>query len=157
MTTDYPPRPKLVRSLLRDEIRVTIQEAIYDNQLKPGERIVETRWASELGVSKAPVREAIRELEAMGLLETRPYQGSFVRRPTPKDIIDASKVRQNLEALGMRKAALRVQDDDLEELWRILNKMEASASASEFEEYIQYDMQFHKRIMEMAEIGRAHV
>ena len=41
MTTDYPPRPKLVRSLLRDEIRVTIQEAIYDNQLKPGERIVE--------------------------------------------------------------------------------------------------------------------
>lgn len=144
-------RPKLVRNLLRDEIRVAIQEAIYENQLKPGERVVETRWAKELGVSKAPVREAIRELEAMGLIETRPYQGSFVRHPSAKDIVDASKVRQSLEALGMREAAIRIKDDDLNVLWKILNQMEASAAQSEFEEYIEYDMQFHKLIMKLAD------
>lgn len=144
-------RPKLVRNLLRDEIRAAIQEAIYENQLKPGDRIVETRWARELGVSKAPVREAIRELEAMGLVENRPYQGSFVHHPSAKDIVDASRVRQSLEALGMREAALRVKDEDLNELWKILNQMEASAAQSQFEEYIEFDMQFHQLIMKLAD------
>ena len=79
------PRRQLVkRSLLRDEIRDVIQNAILSKELKPGDRIVETQLAADLGVSKVLVREATRELEAIGLLENKPFQGSYARIITAK-------------------------------------------------------------------------
>jgi len=153
MTEPNAKRPFLKRNLLRDEIREAIQEAIESNELSPGDRIVETQWAKDLGVSKAPVREAIRELEAMGILENKPYQGSYVRSPSTKDIVDASKVRQSLEAMGMREAAKVIKEDELSEILNILYDMEEAAHNSNFELYIDKDMQFHRKVMEIANNG----
>lgn len=153
MPDERTPKKPIKRKLLRDEIREAIEKAIETNELKPGDRVIETQWAEDLGVSKAPVREAIRELEAMGLLEDLPFQGSFVRRLSSQDISDASLVRQSLEGLGMREAAKRITDKQLAEIHEILRDMEAAADKQDFTEYIEKDVLFHRRIMEIAENG----
>ena len=73
------------RKVFREEIRKAIREAIFSGALKPVDRLIETFWAKELGVSQGPVREAIRDLEALGLVETVPFKGSRVRRMTKKE------------------------------------------------------------------------
>lgn len=153
MPDERTPKRPIKRKLLRDEIREAIEKAIETNELKPGDRVIETQWAEDLGVSKAPVREAIRELEAMGLLEDLPFQGSFVRRLSSQDISDASLVRQSLEGLGMREASKRITDQQLAEIHEILREMEAAADQQDFAEYIEKDVLFHRRIMEIAENG----
>jgi len=81
------------RKVFREEIRNAIKEAIFTGQLEPGSRIIETFWAKELGVSQAPVREAIRDLEAVGLVETVPFKGSRVSTMSEKQISDNYSVR----------------------------------------------------------------
>ena len=81
------------RPLYREEIKEALMQAIVSGELAPGDRIVETRWAKELGVSQSPIREAIRELEMIGLVENIPYKGSIVRKLTRKDIINTYEVR----------------------------------------------------------------
>ena len=76
------------RKVFREEIRNAIRDAIFAGELRPGDRIIETFWAKELGVSQGPVREAIRDLEALGLVETVPFKGSRVRTLTEKDVRD---------------------------------------------------------------------
>ena len=76
-------------------------DAILSGELAPGERIVETRWARELGVSQSPIREAIRELELIGLVENIPYKGCIVRKLTSKDIVDTYKIRIALETMAV--------------------------------------------------------
>ena len=89
------------RPLYREEIKEALMEAIVSGELAPGERIVETRWAKELGVSQSPIREAIRELEMIGLVENIPYKGCIVRKLTRKDIEDTYKVRIALETMAI--------------------------------------------------------
>lgn len=147
MSENTAGRSAIKRNLLRDEIREEIQQAIINKQLKPGDRIVETQWASQLGVSKAPVREAIRELEAIGLLENRPYQGSFVRVMSAKQIDDANKVRTVLEIQGIREATPLITSGQLEEIRKILDKMEQAAAEKDMELYLKCNIDFHKQIM----------
>ena len=104
------------RKVFREEIRNAIREAIFSRELKPGDRIIETYWAKELGVSQGPVREAIRDLEAMGLVETVPFKGSRVRSLTEKDIRDNYSVRICLESKSIRDAIQNLDDDALEAL-----------------------------------------
>ena len=92
------------RPLYREEIKEALMEAIVSGELAPGERIVETRWAKELGVSQSPIREAIRELEMIGLVENIPYKGCIVRKLTRKDIEDTYKVRIALETMAICEA-----------------------------------------------------
>ena len=89
------------RPLYREEIKKALMDAIVSGQLAPGDRIVETRWAKELGVSQSPIREAIRELELIGLVETIPYKGCIVRKITHKDLIDTFEVRIALESIAL--------------------------------------------------------
>jgi DNA-binding GntR family transcriptional regulator len=102
--TKIKRKPIEKRPLYREEIGNAIREAIAAGDLKPGDRIVETQWAKDLGVSQSPVREAIRELEMMGLVENIPYQGCFVRTATKQDMKDAYRVRMYLEMLGVQDA-----------------------------------------------------
>lgn len=139
------------QNLLRDEVRNSIQEAILSNELKPGERVIETQWAKELGVSKAPVREAIRELETVGLLENRPFRGSFVRELTNKQIRDANKVRIVLDELSLREAAAHITDSGLEQLREMIREMETAAEKSDYESYIEKNIAFHEKIVEFAD------
>src|ERR671939_1882452 len=98
----------LVRSTLRDHIKDVIVERILDGFYGPGDRIVEIRVAEELGVSQAPVREALRELEMLRLVVSEPFRGARVRDVSPDEIAEAYPVRAALEELAARLAAQRL-------------------------------------------------
>ncbi|HVI41508.1 MAG TPA: GntR family transcriptional regulator [Anaerovoracaceae bacterium] len=144
-------KPIEKRPLYREEIRSSIKKAIMTGELKPGDRIIETRWAKELGVSQSPVREAIRELEMIGLVENIPYQGCFVRKVTKKDMRDSYKVRMYLELLGIQDAVKNVDEKKIKELHSILKEMEVAAEQHNFDLYIQKDVYFHKKIIAISE------
>ncbi|MDH6227306.1 MULTISPECIES: GntR family transcriptional regulator [Streptomyces] len=96
---------------LREQIREHIVEGIVSGRWKPGERIVERRIATELEVSQTPVREALRELESLRLIESAPNKGVRVRSLTAADLEESYPVRAGLEAIAAELAAERLADD----------------------------------------------
>ncbi|MFE5211889.1 GntR family transcriptional regulator [Streptomyces sp. NPDC056600] len=96
---------------LREQIREHIVEGIVSGRWKPGERIVERRIATELEVSQTPVREALRELESLRLIESAPNKGVRVRSLTAADLEESYPVRAGLEAIAAELAAERLGDD----------------------------------------------
>lgn len=143
------------RKVFREEIRNAIREAIFSRELKPGDRIIETYWAKELGVSQGPVREAIRDLEAMGLVETVPFKGSRVRSLTEKDIRDNYSVRICLESKSIRDAIQNLDDDALEalgsNLQSIFEEMDESAGQGDLRAFTEQDAAFHRAIINATE------
>lgn len=133
-----------------EEIRQILLDAIMSGELKPGERIVETRWAKKLGVSQAPVREAIKQLESVGLVDNVPFQGAFVSEITVRDVCDAYLVRIQLEELGMHDAVKCVNDDNIIPIENALEEMEKAAKAKDFNTYIDEDVKFHQLIIELS-------
>src|SRR5919199_538549 len=93
------------RAMLRDQIKDVLLQRILDGDYSPGQRIVETRVAEEFGVSQAPVREALRELEILRLVVSEPFRGARVRDVTTQEIAEAYPVRAALEELSARLAA----------------------------------------------------
>ncbi len=90
--------PRVVsRSPLADQVKDRLLDGILSGQYPPDTRIVETQVARELGTSQAPVREALRGLEALGVVEITPFRGARVRRPTRREILEAYVVRSTLE------------------------------------------------------------
>src|SRR3954471_24155634 len=98
----------VTRSVLRDQIKDVIVERILDGSYGPGARIVETRVAEEFGVSQAPVREALRELELLRLVVSEPFRGARVREITAAELAEISPVRAALEEVAARTAAPRL-------------------------------------------------
>ena len=140
------------RQVFREEIRNAIREAIFSGKLNPGDRIIETYWARELGVSQGPVREAIRDLEAMGLVETVPFKGSRVRTLTEKDVRDNYSVRICLESKSIRDAITMLTDrqlDDLtDKLRTVLRQMDDCAGRGDLREFTDCDTIFHRAIID---------
>ena len=136
------------RTLYRDEIYQYMKNAILNGDLKPGERIVETRWARKLGVSQSPVREAIMELEMVGLVENKPFSGTFVKEITVKEVLDAYRVRVNLEVLGVEEAIHRITDEELEDIHTTMIEMQRAAAEGDNSGFIEKDALFHQKIME---------
>ena len=91
----------ITRSVLADQVKDRILEGILNGAYPPDSRIVETQVARALGTSQAPVREALRGLEALGVVEITPFRGARVRRPSKREILEAYVVRSTLEALGL--------------------------------------------------------
>lgn len=140
------------RKVFREEIRNAIREAIFTGDLKPGDRIIETFWAKELGVSQGPVREAIRDLEALGLVETVPFKGSRVRLMTEKDIRDNYGVRICLESKSIRDAIEELSDEALEalcaQLGSVLDEMDVCAQQGNLRAFSDCDAIFHRTIID---------
>jgi DNA-binding GntR family transcriptional regulator len=143
----------LSRSVLADQVKERILEGILNGQFAPDSRIVETQVARELGTSQAPVREALRGLEALGVVEITPFRGARVRRPSRREIIEAYAVRSSLEALGARLAVPLLTDEDLSELAGHLEAMRSAARADDGHGVAQADARFHERIVEIAGNG----
>lgn len=139
------------KNTLRVDVCQRIRESIINNELKPGERIVETQIAKQLGVSQSPVREAIRELEHMGLIENKPFLGCFVKKLTKKDIVDAYKLRASLEMLAASEAAKNITDDQLAEMEELIEKMKAAAKDKDVNEFVELDIAFHKMIVKISD------
>ena len=122
------------KATLRNNIREYIQQQIATGRFQAGDRVVETQLAKELHVSQAPVREAILELAAMGLLEERPYSGSFVRKLTLEDIEDIYNTRAFIDEYAARQAARRITAEQLAEMEALLREMDAAENARDFVE-----------------------
>src|SRR3954469_8739852 len=99
--------------LLRDAIKERIVERILDGAYGPGERIVESAVAAEFGVSQAPVREALRDLEAMRFVESQPHRGARVREVTTDELVQIYPARAAPEGGRGREAAPRITEDEL--------------------------------------------
>ena len=145
--------PIIPRAVLADQVKDRLLEGIMDGYYPPDSRIVETQVARELGTSQAPVREALRGLEALGLVEITPFRGARVRRPSRREIIEAYAVRSALEALGGSLAVERVTDADVADLADELAAMRAAARDDDSHAVAEADARFHGRIMDIADNG----
>ena len=141
---------QLTRVVLSDQVKAFIVDAIMGGEFKPGDRIVESALARQLGVSQAPVREAIRDLARMGFLESEPYRGTSVRSFTPDELWEVYTVRAALEALSARLAATRLSDDDVETLERILDQMVDAGRRQDLERMTELDNDFHETILQIS-------
>lgn len=138
------------RTVLREHIKERIIERIIDGTYPPGARIVELQIAQELGVSQAPVREALRDLAAMRFIETVPHRGARVRHVTVEELGEIYPVRAALEEVGGRAAAPRMTDDLLRELSAELESMHEAAKAGDVYRQLSHDARFHELIIQAA-------
>ena len=99
------------RTVLREQVKDVLLQRIVSGELQPGERLVETRIAQELGTSQAPVREALRDLQLLRLVESEPFRGSRVRVFDEEEMIEVYPVRASLEELAARLAAEKLGGD----------------------------------------------
>jgi DNA-binding GntR family transcriptional regulator len=143
----------LARSVLADQVKDRLLEEILAGRYAPDARIVETQVARELGTSQAPVREALRGLAALGVVEITPFRGARVRRPTRRELLEAYVVRSALETLAARLATPRLSESDLGELTGYADEMQAAARAGDSHAVAEADARFHGRIVEIADNG----
>lgn len=135
------------RGVLSDTVKDRLLTAILDGRYPPGARIVETRVARQLGTSQAPVREALRDLEALGVVEITAFRGARVRRPSPDELLEAFAVRSELEALAVRLAVPRLRGEDLDVLAARLGEMERASRSGDTVAEATADAGFHGHIV----------
>ncbi len=138
------------RSVLSDAVKDRLLEAILDGRYPPGSRIIETRAAREFGTSQAPVREALRDLEALGVVEIAAFRGARVRRPSLDELLEAYVVRSELEALVVRLAVPRLTDHDIAVLSGYMDAMDHAAEAGDTVAEAAADARFHGCLVEIA-------
>lgn len=148
---DQVPKTRIVRTVLRDEIKKRVVERILDGTYPPGSRVVESQLAREFGTSQAPVREALRDLEGMHLVESVPHKGARVRQQDRKRYLQAYPVRAALEDLAGREAAPRISDAAVAALRVELEGMRAAARDADIKAHLRHDIRFHEVIIEAAD------
>lgn len=141
---------KISKNTMRTQIKKYIQNQIKNGIYKPGERIPETGLAKELNVSQAPVREAMLELSVMGLLEERPYSGTYVRILTAEDIEDIYNIRAFIEEYAARRAAKRMTDEELQAFLPIFEQMQLAVENKDVEGFNEADIMFHELVLDGA-------
>jgi DNA-binding GntR family transcriptional regulator len=138
--------PHLVVHNLREQIREHILEGIVSGRWQPGERIVERRIAVELQVSQTPVREALRELESLRLIESAPNKGVRVRDLTPADLRESYPVRAGLEQVAAELAGPRLADD-ASALEREVAALRLADAELDGESQVRHTVAFHREIV----------
>jgi DNA-binding GntR family transcriptional regulator len=129
---------------LRELVFESLRESIISGMLNPGERLMEIQLAEEMGVSRTPVREAIRKLELEGLVVMIPRKGAYVAGLSLKDIADVFEIRGALEGLAAELAAERATEEELEELERYLVRIsEEIETGGDLDKVVEIDTDFH--------------
>ena len=128
---------------LRDVVFNTLREAILRGDLVAGERLMELQLASKLGVSRTPIREAIRMLEQEGLAITIPRKGAIVAGMTEKDMQDVLQIREALEELSVQVACDKITDEEIEKLQKNMKNFECSLKSGDLKKMAQADVEFH--------------
>jgi DNA-binding GntR family transcriptional regulator len=148
---DYPDNGTLSRVVLGDQVTEFVIEAIMNGEYRPGDRVVASALGKRLGVSQAPVREAMRELVQRGFLESQPFKGTSVRSFSDKELREVYTVRAALESLATRLATELVTDQDLEILRNIIDEMVHAAREGDTIRMIQLDNRFHQKVLQVAD------
>ena len=133
---------------LRDVVFNTLRKAILTGQLKPGERLMEVHLADRLGVSRTPIREAIRKLELEGLVIMIPRRGAEVARITEKSLKDVLEVRRALDMLSVELACDRITEEDSRRLFEACQTFEQAAKGKDASVTASADVALHDIIVE---------
>lgn len=135
---------------LRDVVFNTLRQAILRGELKPGERLMEIHLAEKLGVSRTPIREAIRKLELEGLVTMIPRRGAEVARITEKNLRDVLEVRRALDAFSCELACDRITKQEGEELQRACEEFAAATATRDATVIAEADVKLHDIIVHAA-------
>lgn len=133
---------------LRDVVFNTLRKAILTGQLKPGERLMEVHLANRLGVSRTPIREAIRKLELEGLVIMIPRRGAEVAQITEKSLKDVLEVRRALDALSVELACKRITREEMEELEKACRTFEDATKGKDAAVIAKADVRLHDIIVQ---------
>lgn len=139
---------------LRDVVFNTLRQAILTGELKPGERLMEIHLANRLGVSRTPIREAIRKLELEGLVTMIPRRGAEVAQITEKSLKDVLEVRRALDALSVELACDRIEDEELTALSRACDAFAEATKTKDPKKIAQADVALHDIIVKATDNSR---
>jgi DNA-binding GntR family transcriptional regulator len=145
-TRVFPPATRLI---FRNQVIDALRAAIVDGRLQPGQPITERQLAHDLQISRAPIREALRDLEKEGLIVTRPHKGTYVASFSDEDVQEIYTLRANLETMALGRAIERATAADIQALNALIDDMERHAQ-TDFTQMINVDLTFHRRICEIA-------
>ena len=137
------------RTVLREQVKDLLLQRIASGELRPGDRIVETRVAAELGTSQAPVREALRDLELLRLVESEPFKGARVRGFGNAELVEVYPVRAALEELAAKEATRRLAGD-VSALEAEVEAMREAARRGDTNALVRHDIAFHRLVVESA-------
>ena len=132
---------------LRDVVFKTLRQGILTGELKPGERLMEIHLANKLGVSRTPIREAIRKLELEGLVTMIPRRGAEVAQITEKSMKDVLEVRKVLDHLSVELACERITEEEKEKLKNACVDFEDAVKSGDFSMIARTDVVFHDIIV----------
>jgi DNA-binding GntR family transcriptional regulator len=149
-TAARTPLPRVLPRNLSDEVYSILRTAILAHDIEPGARLLEAELAAELGVSRAPVREAIRMLEHEGLLESMPRRGATVVTIPEDEIQMFYEFRADIEAKAFARAALRITDEEIEGLRDRLATLHAAYRAGDIDAVTAADREFHGAVVSIA-------
>lgn len=133
---------------LRDVVFNTLRQAILTGELKPGERLMEIHLANKLGVSRTPIREAIRKLELEGLVTMIPRRGAEVAQITEKSMNDVLEIRRAMDALCVELACDRISEEELEKLKNACDYFEKAVRSKDAKKIAQADVELHDIIVQ---------
>ena len=135
---------------LTERVFSEIEQAILSGIYSVGDQLVESKISLELGVSRTPVREALKQLELEGLVTTIPNKGTFVVGVSTEDILDIYTIRVAVEGISSKLAAERITDSDAKELETLVELQEFYASKGDIFQLLQLDTKFHEIIYEIS-------
>ena len=140
--------PKPIRNdSLTSQVTQFLEQAILKGEIKPGQKLVERELSQELGISRSPIREAIRSLESNGLLKTIPRKGTIVPEISRKEVEEIYAVKSMLESFAARLACRRITGKEIQEFRSLLGKMEKQVSKKNLHEYLELSKEFHELII----------
>ncbi len=135
---------------LREIVCENLRDAIKKGILEPGERLMEVQIADELGISRTPVREAIRKLEQEGYVIMMPRRGTYVADVSESDIKEIFEIRSALESLATGLAARRIEQDEIEKLQNLLNEIEEYIAQGDMDKIVETDIKFHELLYQFS-------
>ena len=139
---------------LREVVCETLRDAIRKGKLKPGERLMESQLAEDLGVSRTPVREAIRKLELEGYVIMMPRRGTYVANLSIRDVNEVFEIRTALDSLASGLAAERITDEELERLQRLLVAIGGYIEENDMDKIVECDTEFHDLLYQASRNSR---
>jgi len=140
--------PAFDNQTLSDRVHDHLKQEILAGRFSPGSELLEVPLSQSLGVSRGPVREALRTLEAEGLVKITPRRGAVVTTLTKRDFLDLYQVRESLEVLGMRLAVPRLSEAELLALDARSDAMVEYAAADDFDAFFEANAAFHEAVVE---------
>ena len=148
---------KIMRQTLREQVTQAIRLKLLTGQLRPGERIVEQEMAEDLGVSRGPVREALRQIEQEGLVEYTSHVGCFVKEFNARDVYEVYLLRANLEILSVKMCDGKFSSQTIEHMEQIVQRMASIEQVEQFDEIIDNDNEFHECIIRECGLNRLYL